>query len=106
MERVHSFIQLSFCIFLYGHHFRLGYGLNCDSLPILTRVFISMSESLVVDRVYRSCDCPLGRVKFLDRFGHFSYGIYGVVWESRSMLLVLHARPYYENLWKSYHGYL
>ncbi len=53
-----------------------------DSLPIPTRVFISMGEFLVVDQVYPSCDCPLGRVASLVRLVRFSYGRFGVVWDS------------------------
>lgn len=65
IKEVSSVIRLWFCVFLYDHQLRFGYSLKCDSLPIPTRVFISMDEFLVVDRVYRSCDCLHGRLASL-----------------------------------------
>ena len=49
IKEVSSVIRLWFCVFLYDHQLRFGYSLKCDSLPIPTRVFISMDEFLVVD---------------------------------------------------------
>ena len=91
-KEVSSLIRLWFYKFLYDHLLRIGYGLECDFLPIHIHVFIFMGEFLVVGRVYRSCDCSHGRVTSLGRLNHFSHGIFGVVWESRRILLVLHAR--------------
>ena len=90
-KEVSSLIRLWFYKFLYDHLLRIGYGLECDLLPIYIHVFIFTGEFLVVDRVYRFCDCSHGRVTSLGRLDHFSYGIFGVVWESRRILLVLHA---------------
>ena len=87
-----SLIRLWFYKFLYDHLLRIGYGLECVFLPIHIHVFIFMGEFLVVGRVYRSCDCSHGRVTSLGRLDHFSHGKFGDVWESRSILLVLHAR--------------
>ena len=73
VEEVSSVIELWFYIFLYDHLLRFGYGLECDLLPIPTRVFISMGEFVVVDWMYQSCDRLSGRVSFLVRLNHFIY---------------------------------
>ena len=91
-KEVSSLIRLWFYKFLYYHLLRIGYGLECYLLPIYIHVLMFTGEFLVVDRVYRSCDCSHGRVTSLGRLDHFSHGIFGDVRESRSILLVLHVR--------------
>jgi len=90
MEGISRFIRLWFCIFLCDQQLHCGHGLEYDSLSTSVCVFASMGEFLMVDRVYRSCDCPPGRVASLVRLGHLSYERFSVVWDSRGIPLVLH----------------
>ena len=81
--------------------------LECDSLPIPTCVFISMGVSLVVDRVYRSCNVLLvGYDAWKDlivldmTYLVLSWGIKVI---QCSICTTLFMRIYKK---KSYHGYL
>ena len=67
-------------------------GLEYDSLSKFMCVLTSMGEFLVVVRVYWSCDFSLGRVASLVKLVQFSYRRFGAVWDSCSILVILHAR--------------
>jgi len=82
MEGISRVIQPWLCTFLCDKLFHSGHNLENDSISTSMCGFASMGESLVVDRVYQFCDCPPGRVASLVRLVHFSYGRFGVVWDS------------------------
>jgi len=82
MEGVFRVIRPWLCTFLCDKLFHFGHSLEYDSLSTSVCVFNFMGESLVVDRVYCFCDCPPDRVASLVRLVHFSYGRFGVVWDS------------------------
>ena len=53
-----------------------------------------MSESLIMDQAYWSCDYPLCRVTSWLNIFISNYETSGVVWYSWSILVVLHEQPY------------
>ena len=82
MERISRVIRPWLCAYLCDQLLHFGRGLEYDSLSTSVCVFVFMGESLVVDRVYRFCDCPPNRLESLVRLVHFSYGGFGIVWDS------------------------
>ena len=79
MEGVSCFIRPRFDIFLCDQLLLSEHDLEYDLLSTFVCVFTSMSEFLVVDRVYRSHDFSLGRMSSLIRFAHLCKGRFDVV---------------------------
>ena len=93
MEGVSCVIRPCFDIFLCDQLLLSEHDLEYDLLSTFVCVFTSMSEFLVVDRVYRSHDFSLGRMSSLIRFAHLCKGRFDVVWDSWRILVILHAQP-------------
>ena len=69
-------------------HFKRG--LEYDQLSMFMRVFAIIGEFLVVDQMYRSCDCSFDMVTYLGS-DHIRYDILVFSWSSWSILVISHS---------------
>lgn len=81
MEGVSGVIRPWFRTFLCEHLLWTSHGLKYNSMSMPTRVFTSMGEFLVVDRIYRSYVVFLIGLNRLGKLDYFRHHIFGVVLE-------------------------